>query len=127
MSDNSKQAQEIDWFGPWRNLRDASLDAWSKAMIGTVNTDAYGQATGAMLDTYLATAAPMRKAVEAAMTQMLQQFNIPTRTDVVDLAARLTNIEMRLDDQDAKLDEIQRALRQSNGSPRDRSSDSEIK
>lgn len=115
MSDNSKEAQEIDWFGPWRTMRDAGLDAWSKAMIGAVNTEAYSQATGAMLDSYLATAGPMRKAVEAAMSQMLQQLNMPTRADVMDLATRLTNIEMRLDDQDAKLDEIQRLLRQTQG------------
>jgi len=39
------------------------------------------------------------------VTQALQQSNMPTRSDVVSLAERLTNIERRLDDLDAKLDE----------------------
>ena len=31
---------------------------------------------------------------------------MPTRTDLLTLAERVTNIEMRLDDMDAKLDQI---------------------
>ena len=36
---------------------------------------------------------------------MLTKLNMPTRPDVIGLAERLTNIEMRLDDLEAKLDE----------------------
>jgi polyhydroxyalkanoate synthesis regulator phasin len=40
------------------------------------------------------------------MEQYLQQMSLPTRKEVVSLAERLTKIEMRLDDLDAKLDEV---------------------
>jgi len=35
---------------------------------------------------------------------------MPSRADVLSLAERFTNVEMRLDDMDAKLDRIERAL-----------------
>jgi hypothetical protein len=78
-------------------------------MIQVVSSDAYAQASGAMLDAWLTNSAPFRKAVETTMTQALTQLNMPTRSDVTGIAERLTNIEMRLDDLAAKLDEGQRA------------------
>jgi len=36
----------------------------------------------------------------------LQQMSLPSRKEVLNLAERLTHIEMRLDDMDAKLDEV---------------------
>lgn len=99
----------FDPTGMWRGMRDANLDAWSKMMIQLVNSEAYAQATGSVLDAWLTTSAPFRKAMENTMTQVLTQLNMPTRTDVTNLAERLTNLEMRLDDLDAKLNEIQRS------------------
>ncbi len=89
---------------PWRGMRDTYLDAWAKSMVEMVNTEAYAQATGSMLDTYLTVSAPFREAVEKAMLKTLEQLAMPSRADVVSIAERMTNIEMRLDDMDAKLD-----------------------
>ena len=47
--------------------------------------------------------------MEDSMAQTLAQLNFPTRDDVTRIAERLTNIEMRLDDLDTKLDEGVRA------------------
>ena len=94
---------------PWRGMRDAYLDAWSKSMVEMVNSEAYAQATGAMLDTYLTVSTPFREAVEKAMLKTLEQLAMPSRADIVSIAERMTNIEMRLDDLDAKLDEMHKA------------------
>lgn len=112
MSQSNDIPNPFDPLGFWRTTQNASLDAWSKAMIELVNTDAYAEATGRMLDSYLAASGPMRKAVEQAMTQVLGQFNMPTRAEVLSIAERMTNIEMRLDDLDARFDEMQRAITQ---------------
>lgn len=107
--------QKNDAFNPFdptgmlKNIRDASMDAWSRMMIQLVTSDAYAQATGVALDAWLANSAPFRKALEQAMTQVLGKLQMPTRGDVTGLAERLTNIEMRLDDLEAKLDEGLRA------------------
>ena len=105
MSQKSDEQQAFDPFGAWKNMRDTGMDAWSKMMIQLVNSDAYTQASGAMLDAWLTSSAPFRKAIESTMTQVLTQLNMPTRTDITSLAERLTHIEMRLDDLEAKLDE----------------------
>jgi hypothetical protein len=111
MSQKNDTVNPFDPAGMFKGLRDSGMDAWSKMMIQFVNTEPYAQATGAMLDAWLTASAPFRKAVETAMTQALVNCNMPTRADVLGLAERLTNIEMRLDDLEARLEEGQRAQR----------------
>src|SRR4029079_4802991 len=107
MSQKSDEQQAFDPFGPWKSMRDSGMDAWSKMMIQLVNNEAYAQASGTMLDAWLTTSAPFRKALESTMTQVLTQRNSQPRTDTTALAERLTHIEMRRDDLEAKLDERQ--------------------
>jgi hypothetical protein len=104
---NGKPSDPMDAF---RSMRDTYLDAWAKAMVETVNTDAYAKTTGVVLDTYLSASSPFREAVEKAMLRVLEQLSMPSRADFVALADRATNIEMRLDDMDAKLDRIVKLL-----------------
>ena len=95
----------------WKSMRDTSLDSWSMSLIDTVNSDEYSRATGQWLDTYLTLSQPFRRIIDLMMTQVLTGLNIPMRSDVTSLAERLTNIETRLDDQDAKLDDILSTLK----------------
>lgn len=103
----SESNAAFDPFDAWRKMQEVNMDAWAKAMVQAVNTDAYAKATGAILDAYLTASGPFREALEKTMTQALQQFSMPTRDDFISLAERLTNIEMRIDDLDAKLDRIE--------------------
>ena len=112
MSQPNDIPNPFDPFSFWRTTQNASLEAWSKAMIELVNTEAYAEATGRILDSHLASSVPMRKVVEQAMAQILGQVNMPTRAEVLSIAERMTNIEMRLDDLDARFDEMQRMLTQ---------------
>jgi len=104
------EEKQYDPMNAFRDVRDTYLDAWAKAMVETVNTDAYAQTTGIMLDTYLSASSPFREAVEKAMLRVLEQLSMPSRADFIGLAERATNIEMRLDDMDAKLDRIEKLL-----------------
>jgi len=117
MSDQSETTNPLDPFESmntlWetnlknlKSMRDTSLESWSKMMIDMVNSDEYNQATGQWLDTYLTMSQPMKRIIDMTMTQVLTGLNMPMRSDVTSLAERLTNIEMRMDDQDAKLDDI---------------------
>ena len=96
----------FDPMDPWRGMRDAYLDVWAKTMVEAVNSEAYAQASGAILDSYLTASSPFREAVEKTMLKVLEQMSMPSRADFVSLAERMTNVEMRLDDMDAKLDRI---------------------
>jgi hypothetical protein len=111
MSQTNDTFNPFDPTGVLKTMRDANVDAWSKMMIQLVNTEAYARATAVMLDTWLSTSGPFRKAIEAAVTKVLASLNLPTRDDITRLAERLTNIEMRLDDLGAKLEESQRPAR----------------
>jgi hypothetical protein len=104
--ERAANGKDADPLAAFRDLRDAYLDAWSKTMVDAVNTEAYAKATGTMLDTYLSASSPFREAMEKTMLQALQQLNMPSHADFVSMAERLTNVEMKLDDMDAKLDEV---------------------
>jgi hypothetical protein len=101
-----KNATAADPFEAFRKMRDNYLEGMSKVMIDAVNTEEYAQATGALLNNYLTLSGPFREALDKAMIMALEQFSLPSRQQVVALAERFTNLEMRLDDLDAKLDRI---------------------
>lgn len=111
MSENNSQFDLFDPMGMLKSVRNENMDVWAKMMVQFVNTEAYADATGKMLDAWLGSSAPFRKLLEDSMTKWLAQLNMPSRDDVTRLAERLTNVEMRLDDLDAKLDDILRAVR----------------
>lgn len=105
MSNTNGGFNPFDPTGLLKGMRDSNMDAWAKMMVELVNTDAYAESTGAMLDAWLTASGPFQKVMEDSMTKTLAQLNLPSRDDVTRIAERLTNIEMRLDDLDAKLDE----------------------
>src|SRR5215467_2324800 len=112
-------SEPFDALNPWRGMRNAYLEAWAKAAVEMVNSLAYAEATGTMLNTYLAASAPFSEAFEKYMLKALERFAMPSRADVLSIAERITNIEIRLDDLDAKLDGIKQL---SYGAPSDQRS-----
>jgi hypothetical protein len=110
MSKQQETSNPLDLYENWRTMRDVSLETWSKAMIDWVNSEPYSYATSQWLDNYLVVSQPFLHTVETIMTQVLARLNMPMRSDMTILAERLTSVEMRLDDMDAKLDEIQQTI-----------------
>ena len=106
----NENSKPFDPFESFRGMRDAYLDAMSKTMIEAVNTESYAQATGAMLDYCLSASAPFRDALDKSTLQALQRLSLPSRQEVAALAERFTNVEMRLDDLDAKIDRLLGAI-----------------
>jgi len=115
MSNKDDVFNVFDPTGMFKTMRDGNMDSWSKMMVQVVNTDAYGQAVGTLLDTWLSSSAPFRKMMEKVMVQVLTNLQMPTRADVIGVAERLTNIETRLDDLEARLEENQRAAQKAIG------------
>jgi hypothetical protein len=101
-----ENGKTVDAFEAFRGVRDAYLDAFSKVMIESVNTEEYAKASGVMLDGYMTVLAPTREILDKAMVVALENLSLPSRQQVVSLAERFTNLEMRFDDMDAKLDRL---------------------
>lgn len=108
MSEDKDPFDIFDPTGMFKSMRGESMDAWSKMMVQFVNTDEYAEATASAMNAGLTASTPFRKAMEKTMAETLASLNMPTRAELTTLAGRLTNIEMRLDDMDAKLDELVR-------------------
>src|ERR1700733_4454904 len=89
-------SKPFDPLESFRGLRGIYLDTMAKAMVEAVNTESYAKASGAMLDTTLTMSAPLRDGLEKSMLQVLEQLSLPSRRDIVSLAERFTNFEMRL-------------------------------
>ena len=104
-SNNNQTFDPFDPTGMLKQMRDSNMGSWSKIMTDLVNTEAYAESTGAMLDARLTSSGPLQKVMENSIAKTMAQLNLPTRDDISRLGERLTNIEMRLDDLDARLDE----------------------
>jgi hypothetical protein len=115
MSEHNATVDFFDPTGMFKSMRDAGLESWSKTMAALVHSDAYAGASAAMLDALLSSSAPFRKSLETVMAQTLANLSLPSRDEVARLAERLTNLELRLDDMDAKLDVLVKHLRPSGG------------
>ena len=106
MSDQQLDKSQFDPLSFWKELQDISMTGWAKMMTEAVASEEFAQAIGQALGLYLETSAPLRQQTERLMGQNLAQMNMPTRQDVTRLAERLTNLEMRADDIEAKMDEV---------------------
>ena len=106
MSDQNKDQADFDPLAMWKERQTASLNTWSKIMSETVSSEDFAQSMGQSLDDYLETTTPVRQQVEKAIEQYLQQMNMPSRQEVISIAERLTQLELRIDDMDAKMDDM---------------------
>lgn len=105
MSEQTGHTNPFDPTAMFKGVRDAGMEQWAKMMSDVVSSDSYSHAQGEMLDAWLAASGPFKQAMEEAMKQSLAGMQLPTRDDVIRLSERMTNIEMRLDDIESKLDQ----------------------
>lgn len=106
---NDDQAASQLPFDPlafWKQLQEIQMQGWAKFMSETVGSEEFAQTMGQSVNSYLETAAPIQQQIEQAMAHYLRQMNMPTHQEVISLAERLTQLELRVDDLDAKLDEV---------------------
>ncbi|MFZ5916334.1 MAG: poly(R)-hydroxyalkanoic acid synthase subunit PhaE [Chloroflexota bacterium] len=111
MSEPRPEKPATDPFGPVIQFYDAWVKSWSDVMSQTVASKSFAESMGQQLESTLDAMTLVRRQMSDLMEQSLQQMSLPTRKDVLNLAERLTSLEMRLDDLDAKLDEVLDLLR----------------
>jgi uncharacterized damage-inducible protein DinB len=106
MSQENPENKQTDPMSSMMQFYEQWTQAWAKSMSETVANPRFAETMAQQTEGSLEFWAVVRRQVGEAMEQYLQQMSLPTQSEVVSLAERLTTIEMRLDDMDAKLDEV---------------------
>jgi excinuclease UvrABC nuclease subunit len=104
MSEQSK-SENPDPFVPFIQMSDLMMKSWADVLSQTVTSPTFAQSMGEQMQGFLEGTKLIRQQMQTAMEQSMQQMNLPSREQIVSLAERLTNVEMRLDDMEAKVDE----------------------
>ena len=93
MSEQSQSNDPKEVFAMWRQLYDANEKVWSKASGEFMDTPAFAQWQGKMLETFLG----FQKAWKESVTAQLEAANIATRDDLVRLGELIVGLEEKVD------------------------------
>jgi polyhydroxyalkanoic acid synthase PhaR subunit len=94
MSERSREApDQKDLLALWRQLYDANEKVWSQATGEFMETPAFAQWQGKMLETFLG----FQKAWKDSATAQLEAANIATRDDLVRLGELIVGLEEKVD------------------------------
>jgi len=111
MGEKDEKPQASDPFAQMVQFYDDWTKTWAGAASEMVSSKGFADSVAQQLESTLSMTQLMRRQMSEIMEQSLQQMSLPSRKQVVSLAERLTNLEMRLDDMEAKLDEALELLR----------------
>jgi hypothetical protein len=98
-------AQQADPFAQWLAFWDNWTKTWSEAASDVVASKSFADSMSQQLEGSMDAMALVRRQVSEIMEQYLRQMSLPTRSEVLSLAERITRMEMTLDDVEAKIDE----------------------
>lgn len=93
MSERPQAPDPQDLLAMWRHLYDANEKVWSQASSEFMETPAFAQWQGRMLETFLG----FQKAIKESTTAQLQAANIPTRDDIARLGELILSLEEKVD------------------------------
>jgi polyhydroxyalkanoic acid synthase PhaR subunit len=93
MSERSHPPDPQDLFAMWRQLYDANEKVWSQASGEFMESPAFAQWQGKMLETFLG----FQKAWKDSATAQLEAANIATRDDLVRLGELIVGLEEKVD------------------------------
>jgi len=111
--ENSEKAQ-ADPFAHMLQFYDNWAKSWANSMSEMVASPRFAETMAQQTEGSLEFWSLVNKQVGEAMEQYLQRMSLPTHGEVMSLAQQLTAVEMRLDDVEAKLDEILEQLTTNN-------------
>jgi len=96
----------------WKAFLDQWIEVWSKVLGQAMGTEGFAQALGRYLDQALSAQAPLKKGMEQYTDQALRTLGLPSRAQVVGVAAQLVALEERIEGLEDRLDELRRLLAQ---------------
>jgi hypothetical protein len=111
MGEKDEKPEASDPFAQMVQFYDDWTKTWAGAASEVVSSKGFADSVAQQLESTLSMTQLMRRQMSEVMEQSLQQMSLPSRKQVLDIAERMTSIEMRLDDMEAKLDEVLHLLK----------------
>ncbi|GAC1330151.1 MAG: hypothetical protein NVSMB2_28900 [Chloroflexota bacterium] len=99
-------SRPTDPFELWRQIYETNERAWNAVLEQTVNTPAFAESSGKILETFLSA----QKTVRDNMRAYLEQINLPTREDIARLGELIVSLEEKVDQLDDRLANLERSV-----------------
>ena len=108
MSEKPEQTEQpqSDPFSQMLQFYDDWTKTWSGAASEMASSKNFADSMAQQLEASLSATQLLRRQMGELMEQSMQQMSLPTRRQILSIAERMTNIEMRLDDMEAKMDQV---------------------
>jgi hypothetical protein len=109
----------------WKSFMDQWIEVWSQALGQAMATEGFAQALGRYMDQFLTVSGPVKKAMDQYNDGALKTLGLPSRSQVVGVAAQVVALEERIERLEDRLDELKALLRdalragQGTGKPRE--------
>src|SRR5438477_9772393 len=112
-TDHPSSSRPVDPFELWRQIYETNERAWNAILERTINSPAFAESSGKVLETFLAA----QKTVRDNMRQYLEQINLPTREDIARLGELIVSLEEKVDQLDDRLASIEATLQAERPAP----------
>ena len=90
----------------WKAFMDQWIEVWSQALGQAMGTEGFAQALGRYMDQFLAVQGPVKKAMDQYNDAALKTLGLPSRGQVVGVAAQVVSLEERIERVEDRLDEL---------------------
>jgi Poly(R)-hydroxyalkanoic acid synthase subunit (PHA_synth_III_E) len=90
----------------WKAFMDQWIEVWSRALGQAMASEGFAQALGRYMDQFLSIQGPAKKAMEQYNDVALKTLGLPSRGQVVGVAAQVVNLEERIERVEDRLDEL---------------------
>ena len=107
MTTPSSDRMPSDPFALWRQIYEANERAWSTALERAMNSPAFAETQGKVLETFL----QAQRAVRDQMRSYLEAVNVPTREDIARLGELIVGLEEKVDRLEDRLGSLEQSLR----------------
>ena len=94
----------------WKTFMDQWIEVWSQALGQAMATEGFAQALGRYLDQFLTVSGPMKKTIEQYNDVALKTLGLPSRGQVVGVAAQVVSLEEQIERLEDRLDELKALL-----------------
>ena len=94
----------------WKQFLDQWIAAWSKVLEQAMGTETFAQAMGKQMESFLNTSGPVKKAAEQQIDAGLAGLGLPSRSQVIGVAAQIVQLEDKVDGLEDRLDAVVKEL-----------------